>query len=130
MDQTALVAEVVQGIEIDGRGAYVTPLPGGSLYMSRFPPNATRDYFQVVPDSGTGSGDQMPFPATCNAASGIPCTYTPKEFIAFAGSRSRHAGGVQVLFASGAARFVGDSVEPRIWVAMHSLFGGEPALNS
>ena len=129
MDQTVLVAEVVQGIGIDARGAYVTSLPGGSLYMSRFPPNGTRDFFGVTPTTGAGSGDQMPFPATCNSASGIPCRFTPQEFTAFAGSRSRHPGGVQVLFAGGAVRFVADSLDHRVWVAMHSLSGDEPAMS-
>jgi hypothetical protein len=125
LDQTALVAEVIQGVKIDGRGAYATPLPGGSLYMSRFPPNSTQDFYNIVPASGIGSGDQMPFPKTCNSASGIPCSYTPKEFTAFAGSRSQHTGGVQVLFAGGAVRFVSDSVDHRSWIAMHSPAGCE-----
>jgi prepilin-type processing-associated H-X9-DG protein len=93
--------------------------------MSRFPPNSTRDFHDIVPSSGTGSGDQMPFPKTCRPASRIPCHYTLREFTAFAGSRSRHAGGVHVLFAGGSVRFISDSVDHGGWMAMHSTAGGE-----
>ena len=125
LDQTALIGEVRQGTKIDGRGAFATPLPGGSLYMSRFTPNGQRDFYNQTPQTGAGSGDQMPFPATCNQETGLPCSYEPREHTSFAGSRSQHAGGVHVLTASGAVRFVSDNIDHTIWVGVHSTSGSE-----
>ncbi len=125
MDQTALIGEVRQGNKIDGRGAFATPLPGGSLYMSRFTPNGQRDNFNHTPATGPGSGDQMPFPATCNPETGLPCNYEPMEHTAFAGLRSQHTGGVHVLTASGAVRFASDHIDHGIWVGFHSTAGSE-----
>ncbi len=123
-DSSIMVAEVRQGQGLDGRGAYVTPLPGGSLYMSRYPPNGTADRYQQVPATGPGSGDQMPFPATCRSESMLPCAYDAGHFTAFAGSRSAHLGGVFVLWASGRVSFISENVDPQAWQEGHSIAGG------
>ena len=126
-DNSIVASEVRQGVAIDARGAFVTPLPGGSLYMSRFTPNGTRDFFNQIPATGPGSGDQLPFPATCNANSGLPCSFQPIPFLSFAGSRSSHSGGVHSLMASGRVRFVSDTVDHRIWVSSHGISDGTTA---
>ena len=122
LGHTIFVSEVVGGVEVDGRGAFVTPLPGGSLYMSRLSPNATRDYYNLSPGS---DGDHMPFPATCNANSGIPCQFDRKRFTAYAGSRSRHTGGVQSLTGAGSVQFVSDSIDRLVWISAHSIAEGD-----
>ena len=124
LDQTALAAEVRQGARIDGRGAFVTPLPGGSFYMSRFVPNGSNDRFHLVPSTGPGSGDQMPFPATCESEIDMPCSYDPHHFTAFAGSRSAHAGGVYVLWCSGKVTFASNNTDHKLWEAMHGIGEG------
>ncbi len=118
LDSTVFLSEVLKGVRVDGRGAFLTPMPGGSLYMCRLAPNGTRDLLGVFPD---GQGDQMPFPATCDAESGIPCRYNPARFATYAGARSHHAGGVQVLMGSGAVRFASDSIDTSVWRALHSI---------
>ena len=128
MDQTALIGEVRRGNKIDCRGAFATPLPGGSLYMSRFTPNGQRDIYNHTPATGPGEGDQMPFPATCNPEKHLPCSYEPLEHTAFAGSRSQHSGGVHVLTASGAVRFASDHIDHRIWSGFHSTAGHESGI--
>jgi prepilin-type N-terminal cleavage/methylation domain-containing protein/prepilin-type processing-associated H-X9-DG protein len=45
-----------------------------------------------------------------------------------AGARSRHAGGVEVLFCDGSVRFVRDSVAPPTWQALATRAGGEAVL--
>ena len=127
LDQTIAVAEVRQGKGIDGRGAIVTPLPGGSLYMSRFTPNGTIDQFDKIPTTGPNSGDQMPFPRTCGREEGLPCGYDSFAFTAFAGSRSRHSGGLFVLHVSGRVVFMSDHVDPAVWEALHGISEGEKA---
>lgn len=121
LDSTVFLSEVLKGLRVDGRGAILTPIPGGSLYMSRFAPNGTRDAWGVFP---YGAGDQMPFPATCNSDSGIPCRYNPARFATFAGARSRHTGGVQILLGSGAVRFASDGIDSSVWQALHGINDG------
>jgi prepilin-type processing-associated H-X9-DG protein len=41
------------------------------------------------------------------------------------GARSEHTGGVQVLMADGAVRFIGDSIDLNTWRALGSRSGGE-----
>ena len=127
LDQTVLLGEVAQGDGLDGRGAYATPLPGGSLYMSRLPPNSDRDWYS--PSQNGSGGDQLPFAGLCVAASGIPCITASRPWLAFAGSRSAHPGGVHVLFASGRVQFVSNSVDHSTWIRLHGTAdGGIPEL--
>jgi len=126
-DHSVVVAEIRKGIAIDGRGAHVTPIPGGSLYMSRFPPNGNADFFRRIPATGAGSGDQMPFPATCDQQSGIPCSFNPIPSICVAAARSQHVGGVYVLFASGRVQFVANGIDHPVWVAAHGIADGRAA---
>ena len=77
--------------------------------MSRFLPNGTRDFYGLIPETGVGSGDQMPFPATCDSESNIPCSFQRIEFTSFAGARSSHPGGVFVLAGSGRVQFVSET---------------------
>lgn len=119
LSATVLVSEVLQGVGIDARGAFVTPLPGGSLYMSRFTPNGTNDAYFMTPATGPGSGDQMPFPATCDGRSNIPCSYDAGRWTAFAGARSFHPG-VHALFADGSVRFTSENIDHMVWIELHS----------
>ena len=126
LDSTVFVAEVVSGSGSDGRGAWFLPIPGGSHYMSRFTPNGFQDKYGLIPSvPGTGSGDQMPFPATCVSSTDLPCAFDSRRFTAFAGARSRHTGGVNVLLGSGVARFVSTSIDHDVWISVHSLAGAE-----
>lgn len=125
IDQTILLGEVAQGYGTDGRGAYATPLPGGSLYMSRLLPNSARDWYRQAAN-GDG-GDQMPFAGACASSSGLPCGTAARPWIAFAGSRSAHRGGVHVLFASGRVQFVSDAVDHLTWIRLHGTKDGRAA---
>jgi prepilin-type N-terminal cleavage/methylation domain-containing protein len=129
LSQTAFVAEVVKGVKKDARGAYLTPFPGGSHYMSRFTPNGWRDYYGLIPTAKGRVGDQLPFPALCDADSQIPCSYDPQHVTAFAGARSRHPGGVLVLFGDGAVRFVANEVHHPMWNALHTSAAGDAVGN-
>lgn len=124
LDNTVFLAEVVKGTGVDARGAGVLSLPGGSLYMSRFPPNSTRDLFGVLPKTGPGSGDQMPFPATCQPAPRLPCSFQPVPKLSVAGAKSSHSGGVFVLVGSGRVSFVSDSIDHDVWLGIHGISDG------
>ncbi len=126
LDSTVFVAEVVSGSGSDARGAWFLPIPGSSHYMSRFTPNGFHDKYGRIPSvPATGSGDQMPFPATCVTSADFPCAFDPRRFTTFAGSRSRHTGGVNVLLGSGVVRFVSTAVDRDVWIGVHSIAGAE-----
>jgi prepilin-type processing-associated H-X9-DG protein len=43
----------------------------------------------------------------------------------FSGAKSRHPGGVNVLFGDGSVRFVKQTISHPIWVALGTIKGGE-----
>jgi prepilin-type processing-associated H-X9-DG protein len=57
----------------------------------------------------------------------LPCTGDPERaaFRDYAGARSRHPGGVNALLGDGSVRFIKDTINPSVWVALHSIAGRE-----
>ena len=43
----------------------------------------------------------------------------------FSNAQSNHSGGVNVLFADGSVKFVKDSIDMRMWMALGTRAGGE-----
>ena len=43
----------------------------------------------------------------------------------FAGTRSRHPGGVNTLFGDGSVRFIKNTINGATWIALGSISGGE-----
>jgi type II secretory pathway pseudopilin PulG len=125
LDNTVVIAEVRQGMGLDARGAMTTPIPGGSLYMSRLVPNGESDLYGLVTNTGGPAGDRMPFPATCIRERGLPCSFEPRAEECYAASRSQHPGGVHVLLTGGAVHFVSNSISSETWIHMHSIQGGD-----
>lgn len=128
VDQTIVVSEVRQAVGYDVRGAYVASLPGGTIYLSRFTPNGTNDYFGLVPATGPGSGDQTA--TSCTSEPGMECSQSPMAFTAFAGARSQHRGGVFVLYGSGRVQFAANSIDREVWVRQHGISDGNTTANS
>ena len=56
---------------------------------------------------------------------GLPCTPGASDTGAFAGSRSRHAGGVNVGMGDGSVRFVKSTISALTWIGINSISGGE-----
>jgi prepilin-type N-terminal cleavage/methylation domain-containing protein/prepilin-type processing-associated H-X9-DG protein len=120
---TIFTGEVMQGSLNDARGA-VWSLAG--VFMSRFTPNGLRDYYGVADPSG-GNGDRLG-DGFCVSEPGreLPCLTVPFPYYDFyAGSRSRHLGGVNVGFGDGSIRFIKDTIDERVWVSLGSISGGE-----
>lgn len=127
LSKTAFLSEVIKGGLNDLRGFGWSPLPGGGMYMSRYTPNGSADFFTGT-GGATGPGDNMP------NAPGLFCTHEPPlvpcysgndDRRSFAGARSRHGGGVHVVLGDGGVTFVTDSVDHKLWVALHTIANGE-----
>ncbi|MHC5537443.1 DUF1559 family PulG-like putative transporter [Singulisphaera rosea] len=122
-NSTIFTGEVIQGSENDARGAVWT-LSG--VFMSRFTPNGLNDYYGVV-DPPLSGGDRLG-EGFCVNESGrkLPCITVPFPFYDFyAGSRSRHPGGVNAGFGDGSVRFVKDTINEQIWIGLNSIRDGE-----
>jgi len=122
MSQTVFLAEVLQGDPGDVRGLVWSSLPGASNYVSGLPPNGLKHLWL-----GDG-GDALPS-SLCVDDPGrkLPCVGDPANaaFRDYAGARSRHPGGVNALLGDGSVRFIKDTITPLVWVALHSIAGGE-----
>jgi prepilin-type processing-associated H-X9-DG protein len=58
----------------------------------------------------------------------LPCTTADASNPiqrAFAGSKSRHSGGVNVLMGDGSVRFLKQTINPSVWIGLNSISGGE-----
>jgi prepilin-type N-terminal cleavage/methylation domain-containing protein/prepilin-type processing-associated H-X9-DG protein len=120
LSNSVFMAEVLQGAEFDIRGTLWQSVPGGSHFMSRVTPNKTRDVY-----ANAVEGDFLNQIIFCVPEPSLPCRAPSGDRAAYAGARSRHAGGVNVLWGDGGVRFIKDSIQPQIWVALNSIGGGE-----
>ena len=86
------------------------------------PPNNPLDYYQ------TGIfGDFLNNPFFCVSKPGmdLPCTGGAGDQSAYAGARSRHPGGINVLLGDGSVRFVKNSINMPVWLGLNTINGGE-----
>ena len=122
LSNTAFMAEILQGDMYDVRGVIWQSIAGGSHYMSRFPPNTPQDFY-----GGSFAGDQLNQVFFCvnQPVLGLPCQGGIGDRAAFAGARSHHPGGINVLFGDGSVRFVKNTVNPAVWIALNSIQSGE-----
>ena len=124
--KSALASEVICGKDdwhdsggrFDARGLWAWDTMGSIAYTHLYTPN-------------TSVGDLM-WDGTnpeCvnNPSNGLPCIYGgARDFANFyASARSRHPGGVNVVFADDHVTFVSDTVSTTTWRAVGSINGGE-----
>jgi prepilin-type N-terminal cleavage/methylation domain-containing protein/prepilin-type processing-associated H-X9-DG protein len=120
---TVFTAETLQGQVNDVRGAVWTL---GAVFMSRFTPNGTRDFYGVADPPG-GGGDRLGN-GFCVSDPGqkLPCLTVSFPFLdIYSGSRSRHSGGINAGFGDGSVRFVKDSVNAVVWIGLNTIQSGE-----
>jgi prepilin-type N-terminal cleavage/methylation domain-containing protein/prepilin-type processing-associated H-X9-DG protein len=120
---TVFTAETLQGQLNDVRGAVWTL---GAIFVSRFTPNSSRDFYGVADPPG-GGGDRLGDGFCVSDPVGkMPCVTVPFPFLDFySGSRSRHPGGVNAGFGDGSVHFIKDSINPAIWIGLNTIRGGE-----
>jgi prepilin-type processing-associated H-X9-DG protein len=122
LSTSVFMAEVLQAAINDVRGLMWSTVPGGCSFMTRYTPNGTLDYLSLQ----TG-GDFLNQTIFCTNDPGhqLPCTGGAGDSNAFAGARSRHAGGINVLLGDGSVRFVKNSISPQVWIAINTIQASE-----
>lgn len=136
LGKTMAVAEYLRGArDADGRGAFWVNDAGMQMLHATTAPNSTvpdmLPYWRV--SSGFDPADWGCYTARVfgtiavsspnnQPASNLPCVGSAKTgeeqgSDAFATPRSRHPGGVNVLFCDGSVQFINDSIESRIDVS-------------
>jgi prepilin-type N-terminal cleavage/methylation domain-containing protein/prepilin-type processing-associated H-X9-DG protein len=123
---TVFSAEVTQGALNDIRGLMWSTVPGGASFMTRFTPNKFKDYLNLK------KSDFLNQTVFCisEPVLNLPCntdapTVGAGDREAFAGSKSRHPGGVNVMMGDGSVRFIKESINDAIWRALNTINAGE-----
>jgi prepilin-type N-terminal cleavage/methylation domain-containing protein/prepilin-type processing-associated H-X9-DG protein len=134
LSNTHFMSEILQGANDDIRGTVWFDDPGAGSYMTRFTPNGFLDFLQsginmdVIASFVTGPGHSPAQPGElCDSqpVQQLPCYNSSSEGFAFAGSRSRHPGGINTLFGDGSVHFMKNSINPQTWIALGTISGGE-----
>ncbi|MEO6808875.1 MAG: DUF1559 domain-containing protein [Isosphaeraceae bacterium] len=123
LSTTVLVAEVLQGATYDVRGVMWSSIAGGGSFMTRFAPNSLRDYTGLSSSGGDGLNDSI-F-CVSEPVQQLPCQNINSDSQAFAGARSRHAGGINILMGDGSVRFLKNSVNHPTWIALNTINASE-----
>src|SRR5208283_1774104 len=55
----------------------------------------------------------------------LPCTSNASGQSAYAGARSRHPGGINVLLGDGSVRFLKNSINMSVWLGLNTINGCE-----
>jgi prepilin-type processing-associated H-X9-DG protein len=126
LSNTMLISEILKGSGGDIRGDLWASLPGANAFTTRFTPNGFIDYYrQAVPGLGAiATGDVLPA-GWCVPDPGLPCFNGAVEQATFAGSRSKHPGGVNSLMGDGSVKFMKNTINPVTWIALGSISSGE-----
>ena len=130
---TQFAGEILQGAQDDVRGSLFISLAGASSFMTRFTPNSYQDYVPLLlPWSAaavTTAGSKLDnlYPGVCDSqpVQQLGCVTNSQEGADFNGSRSRHPGGVNLVFGDGSVRFLKNSISPTTWIALGSIASGE-----
>jgi prepilin-type N-terminal cleavage/methylation domain-containing protein/prepilin-type processing-associated H-X9-DG protein len=121
---TVIIGEVLQGAQYDVRGLMWSSIPGGASFMTRFTPNAFKDYLNAV-NGGDFLNNAPTLFCTPEPVLGLPCFPGAGDSDAFAGARSRHAGGINVTMGDGSVRFLKNSISSPNWIGLNTIGGGE-----
>ncbi len=113
---TMMVGEVLQGTGSDLRG--FTWWGDNSNFTAHYPPNSS------IPDRIYTAGYCVNSPTD-----NLPCAVSTGADPIRQGSRSRHTGGVQVVFCDGASRFINQTIDLQLWRSLSTTKGRETTGN-
>jgi prepilin-type N-terminal cleavage/methylation domain-containing protein/prepilin-type processing-associated H-X9-DG protein len=130
--QTMYMSEVIMATVdqcIDLRGDILNDEGGAGQFMTGFPPNVIAypldtnlDHYQNTfrPNAKT-----VDFQLCVNQKFPAPCQVTTSPDLRSVAARSRHPGGVNVLFGDGSVHFVHDDIAPWVWQGLGTMSGRE-----
>ena len=122
---TIYMSEVLQGAINDIRGAMWSTVPGGSNFMTRYTPNGQQDYLNLIVGGDLLNNNPGLF-CTNEPVQGLPCVAPGiGDSDAFAGSRSKHPGGVNAGYGDGSVHFIKNTIAPNIWRGLNTIAAGE-----
>ena len=121
---TVIISEVMQGSLLDIRGVMWSSIPGGGSFMTRFTPNGVTDYLNLK-SGGDFLNNAPGLFCAPEPVLGLPCFPGAGDNDAFAGARSRHAGGVNCAMGDGSVRFVKSTISGVTWRAVNTIAAGE-----
>lgn len=123
---TIFLAEIRQGRGHDARGVPWLSMPGGASYMAVIPPNGVRGEYDMWPEGTSKRGDLL-MRDLCVDEAGLPCAGDsyPIPERSFTGARSQHPGVVLASMGDASVRAIKNSVNFRVWLALHTIAGGE-----
>ncbi len=129
LSNTVFLGEVLKGSNYDIRGFVWSSNASAGSFNTRFTPNGFTDFYQSVnpglkPSPGIATSDTMPN-GFCIPEAGLPCQNVNPFAYSFAGTRSKHPGGVNVLFGDGSVRFIKNTISGATWIALGSISSGE-----
>ena len=135
LSNTIFASEILQGVSDDSRGTVWLDDAGAGSFETRFTPNGNQDLFTIAgvygtPAPGTyataNNVDNIALFCDSQPAQQLPCTNVGiNEGQAYAGSRSRHPGGVNSLFGDGSVHFIKNSINPKTWIGLGTIQAGE-----
>jgi prepilin-type processing-associated H-X9-DG protein len=121
---TVFTGEVMQGAQFDIRGVMWSSIPGGGSFMTRFTPNGVTDFLNIK-SGGDFLNNAPGLFCVSDPVQGLPCFPGAGDRTAFAGSRSKHPGGVNVGMGDGSVRFVKSTINPVTWIGLNTIKSGE-----
>ena len=121
---TVIISEVLQGAQFDIRGVMWSSIPGGGSFMTRFTPNGVQDYLNIR-TGGDYLNNSPGLFCVSELVLSLPCTAGAGDNDAFAGARSRHAGGVNTAMGDGSVRFIKSTINAATWRALNTIGAGE-----
>ncbi|MCY2972960.1 MAG: DUF1559 domain-containing protein [Planctomycetota bacterium] len=119
---TMAVSEYLTGInDTDSRGYFVTNRAGSQFLYTTLLPNSTSpdNIYAFHPDFCPPDNSHN------KPSMNLPCIGGDND-ANYASPRSRHTGGVNVLFCDGAVRFVKNAVDITVWRRLGAIADGNP----
>ncbi|WP_020468328.1 DUF1559 domain-containing protein [Zavarzinella formosa] len=127
LSNTMGLAEYLTGVDsLDVRGMFYTNRASAQfLYVTLTPNSSAPDLLIDYPGFCQGNNNQPAANLPCTASNGSRFGETN-----YAGSRSRHTGGVNVQLMDGSVRFVTNRVDPNQWQYLGWIADGQVLNNS